>query len=197
MFNFVTLGGECSPAAALQECKRRSFALPFDWVVSKVESLEKCFQDNFAKYHANLELNNTKTRLIDDYGFEFPHDYPFTQSGISDSGLYNEDMQDTICEDWIQYHRANKDKYERRIARFRAIMADPTPIIVLTRHTTEGVCHVRALIRTYFNRDNILYLNACAEPFDDGQIKNINTEINGIWNDYVVWKTHIDYIVNH
>ena len=49
MYNFLTIGYDCSPAAALRELNLRNEALPFDWVVSNISSLEKCFQDNFMK----------------------------------------------------------------------------------------------------------------------------------------------------
>ena len=76
MYNFLTVGFDCSPASALRGLNLRSEALPFDWVVSNISSLDKCFQDNFMKYHTNLKLDHSKTRLIDEYGFMFPHDYP-------------------------------------------------------------------------------------------------------------------------
>jgi len=194
MYQYVTIGSECSPAYALRVLQLRSFALPFDWVVSKIESLERCFQEDFAKYHTNLRYNESNTRLIDEYGFEFPHDYPLVDPVMSDEDFYNEDVNNTITKLWILYYPTIKEKYDRRIMRFRAIFADPRPIIVLTRHRTHDVSKLRELIRTYYHRDDVIYLNACPEPFDDGQIKNINTEQHGIWNDYAVWKIELEKI---
>jgi hypothetical protein len=54
----------------------REAALPFDWIVSSTTSLDRCFKDNFSGFHTELKYSTWKTRLIDKYGFEFPHDYP-------------------------------------------------------------------------------------------------------------------------
>jgi hypothetical protein len=76
MYNFLTIGYDCSPAATLRTLNLREFALPFDWVISSITSIQKCFEDNFIKFHTNLKFNDKKQKLIDSYGFEFPHDYP-------------------------------------------------------------------------------------------------------------------------
>ena len=73
----MSLGSECSPAAALRTLNIRAEALPFDWVESNLNKIMNCINDNFNNYHRNLQFNNKKTRLIDSYGIEFPHDYPF------------------------------------------------------------------------------------------------------------------------
>ena len=79
-FNYLTIGSDCSPAAALRGLNLRDFALPFDWVVSNITSLDKCFETNFEYFHKNLLLNGSKNKLIDYYGFQFPHDYPLSDN---------------------------------------------------------------------------------------------------------------------
>ena len=37
-FNYLTIGQDCSPAAALRNLNLRDFALPFDWVVSNINT---------------------------------------------------------------------------------------------------------------------------------------------------------------
>ncbi len=78
MYNFLTIGNDCSPAAALRDLNLRKFALPFDWIKINITHLEKCLEDNFINFHCNLKLNKNKSRLIDTYDFEYPHDYPLT-----------------------------------------------------------------------------------------------------------------------
>ena len=75
--NYMSLGYDCSPAATLKNLNIRDEALPFDWVVSNLQILITCIEDKFNSYHKNLRFNQRKTRLIDSYGFQFPHDYPF------------------------------------------------------------------------------------------------------------------------
>lgn len=70
-FNYLTIGYDCSPAAALRGLHLREFALPFDWVVSNVNILQMCFETKFKDFHKSLTFNYNKTRLIDHYGFNF------------------------------------------------------------------------------------------------------------------------------
>ena len=42
--HFITMGFDCSPASVLRNLNLRGFALPFDWVVSNINSLNKCIE---------------------------------------------------------------------------------------------------------------------------------------------------------
>ena len=66
--NYMSLGYDCSPAATLRNLDFRTEALPFDWVVSDLQILINCIDDNFDNYHKNLYFNNRRSRLIDSYG---------------------------------------------------------------------------------------------------------------------------------
>ena len=118
--NYITIGSDCSPAAALKNLNLRKYALPFDWVVTNTDGLSKCFEDNFSNFHTNLSFNHNKKRLIDEYGFEFPHDYPLMDN-IHDTddntgeGLFAEEDGKHITDDWRNYYNTIKEKYNRRI----------------------------------------------------------------------------------
>jgi hypothetical protein len=183
MYNFLTIGYDCSPAMALRTLQLRNFALPFDWVVSNIQCIEKCFSDNFEKYHTNLRIINGKG-LIDDYGFIFPHDYPL-------------DNHVEISGDWTTQYNTVKEKYNRRIERFNHIMNDSKPIIVLCRYTTKGVLQLQYLFRKYYNKTNVFFLNSSSEKFENNYVKNIDTEKNGIWNDTKIWKENIDLLLQN
>ena len=73
-YHYITVGGDCSPAAALRNLQLREFALPFDWIVSTVSMLEHCFRTKFDLFHRYVALDVTKTRVIDPFGSQFPHD---------------------------------------------------------------------------------------------------------------------------
>ena len=206
MYNFLTIGYDCSPAAALRGLNLRNEALPFDWVVSNISSLEKCFQDNFIKYHTNLKFNYNKTRLIDEYGFEFPHDYPLQNidnientSDITDDrigeGIISEETNKIIVNDWKKYHNIAKEKYNRRIKRFLNIVNDNKPIIILCRYSTNDVILLRNLFLKYYNKQNIIFINSCNNNFVNRFIINCNTEQNGNWNDIEIWKKNINLIL--
>jgi hypothetical protein len=209
MYNFLTIGHDCSPAAALRELNLRNEALPFDWVMSNVSSIEKCFQDNFMKYHTNLRFNYNKTSLIDEYGFEFPYDYPLMDinkntdnitidrigEGLIGEGLIGEEKNKIITDNWQQFYGIVKEKYNRRIKRFLNIVNDVKPIIILCRYNISEVLKLRNLIFKHYNKKNIYFINASSEKFETSFIINCNIEENGIWNDIKIWKKYINLIL--
>lgn len=204
MYNFLTVGFDCSPASALRGLNLRSEALPFDWVVSNISSLDKCFQDNFMKYHTNLKLDHSKTRLIDEYGFMFPHDYPLMDINkntddvtidIIGEGIIGEEKNKIITENWQQFYSIAKEKYDRRIKRFLNIVNDTKPIILLCRYSTKDVLLLRNLFLKYYNKQNIFFINSSNEKFVNNFIINCNTEENGNWNDIEIWKKYINLVI--
>ena len=197
-FNYITLGFDCSPASALRNLNLREFALPFDWVVSNVNSLERCFIDKFANFHKNLTLNHSKTRLIDYYGFQFPHDYPIEQTEINiknvGEGVIAEENNKKIVDDWDKYYDIVKEKYDRRIKRFLDIMYDTKPIIALSRYQTSHVYYLLDIFKKVYNKDNIIFINSCKESHISKNVINCDTELNNIWNDTEIWKKYLDIV---
>jgi hypothetical protein len=203
--NYITIGYDCSPAAALRNMNLRKFALPFDWVQSNIQSIEACFRDDFARYHTELKFNSKKTRLIDVYGFEFPHDYPLlstdelkgpaSQDIISPSDALGEGAYEEkpIAENWLNFYNIVKEKYDRRIERFRTFMKDPAPIIVLSRyHQKEDIFRLKELFAKYYNKTNIRFINSSNKVFENDFMVNIHTEQNGEWNETSIWQSAID-----
>jgi hypothetical protein len=199
-YNYLTVGYDCSPAAALRSLNLREFALPFDWVVSNVNILERCFQNNFENFHKNLVLNCKKTRLIDNYGFQFPHDYPLNDMNNIDEksfgeGVFGEENGKFITDNWTDYYNIVLDKYNRRIERFKNIINDKKPIIVLCRYNILDVFKLQDLFMKYYNIENVYFVNSSDETFENERIINIYTEKNNVWNDVNIWKQGIDDII--
>jgi len=195
-FNYLTIGFDCSPAATLKNLNLREYALPFDWVVSNINALQNCFETNFENYHKDLFFNYNKKRLIDSYGFQFPHDYPLSnmrdfENNIGE-GVFAEENGKFITDKWNDYYEIVLDKYNRRIERFKNIINDTKPIIVLCRYTTLDVLKLHALFIKYYKIKNIYFINSCSEVFENANIKNIYTEKNNVWNDVNIWKECID-----
>ena len=198
-FNYLTIGYDCSPAGALKVLNLREFALPFDWVISNIKFLQRCFETNFEDFHKKLTFNYNKTRLIDHYGFQFPHDYPLTnmtnfENNIGE-GVFGEERGKFITEKWSDYYDTVLDKYNRRIERFKNIINDTKPIIVLCRYNTKDVLELKELFIKYYKNNNIYFVNSCNEVFENDYIKNIYTEKDNKWNDINIWKEGIDDIV--
>jgi hypothetical protein len=191
-YNIITLGYDCSPAQAFRDMGRRTEALPFDWIISSVASFEKCFQDDFSMFHKNLTFNDNKTRLIDHYGFEFPHDYPTINQHI-------------IVEKWPDYHNEVCQKYRRRIDRFLNILRDPTPLIILCRHDINDLPKIKSLFKKYYDKENLFFVNSTPQkqtffrPAFDPEIFNYttlcHTEKNGDWNETAIWTEALDWTI--
>jgi Putative papain-like cysteine peptidase (DUF1796) len=203
MYNILTIGNDCSPAAALRNLNLRTIALPFDWVVSNSSSLEKCFSTHFEFFHKNLYFNSTKKRLIDHYGFEFPHDYPLASDNnlqITDidhigEGNIGEEDNKYICDNWLDYYPIVLEKYNRRIKRFQEIVSDPKPILILSRYFLDDIYKIKNLFNTYFNKHNIIFINATNINHISDNIINCNIEENGVWNDITLWQKWFNYAI--
>jgi len=194
--NYITLGYDCSPASALRNLQLRQFALPFDWIVAFVDNLDICFQENFSRFHTNLRYNHTQRRVIDDYGFEYPHDYPLENEHIDniEEAFIGEVVGKVICSNYMDYYDAIYNKYKRRIERFLNIMHDKKPIIVLCRHSTSDVLKLQESILKNYKKENVYFVNSTSEEFENNKIINIFTEKNGNWNEDDIWEKGIERI---
>ena len=183
---------------ALKNLNLRNFALPFDWVNFNIHALNHCFKTNFEHFHTNLVFNHNKTRFIDHYGFQFPHDYPLNDminvENVDDQYIAEENGK-FITENWKNYYSIVLDKYKRRIERFKTIIADNKPIIVLCRYNTRDVLFLHQLFIHYYKVTNIYFCNSSNEIFENDTIKNIYTEKNGIWNEVTIWEEGIRDII--
>jgi hypothetical protein len=192
MFHYVSIGYDCSTASVLRGLGLRPAALPFDWVESNVDALEKCIGDRFAHYHKGLRFNHSKTRLIDTYGFQFPHDYPTIDSQNTEVGECNfGESGKEIVENWMDYYDVVKAKYDRRIERFVSIFLDTRPVIVLCRYSPSNVLRIQRLLMNTFQKKNIYFVNAYETMYETANIINIHPEIHNTWSDAEIWKQGI------
>ena len=192
-YHFLTMGYDCSTAGVLRGLELRPFALPFDWTESSITAITRCIQTNFTDYHTGLYLNKKKTRLIDTYGFQFPHDYPTVN--INDG--FTEDI---IIPNWKDHYDKNLEKYKRRIQRFLTIIHDDKPIIILCRYHNADILTLRKLFSQYYNKKNVFFVNTNSDEIflkiDECYIKSCNTEINNVWNEGAIWKKNIEDIID-
>ena len=192
MYQFLSIGYDCSPAAALRGLGLRTVALPFDWVESNVDALEKCIGGRFAQFHKGVQLNETKTRVIDAYGFQFPHDYPTMDSEMEEVSECNfEESGKRIVENWMDYYDIVKAKYDRRIDRFVTVLLDSRPIIVLCRYSPADVLRIQRILTTAFQKKNIYFVNAYPTIYETPYLLNINPDVH-TWNDSEIWKQGIE-----
>jgi len=191
-YNFMTIGCDCTPAYALKDLNLREQSLPFDWITSNVDALYKCFKNNFIDFHTELKYTISKKRVVDAYGFQYPHDYPV----INEIDPIDQEPKEIIIPDLSDYYDTVKEKYDRRIKRFLDIVHDPLPLIILCRYKMSDVFIIHFLLYKFYNKRNVIFINSTDEILDDTPfIKNCYTEKNGIWNETAIWKQKIDEVI--
>ena len=197
-YNYIPLGVDCSPAAALNGMKMRKMSLPFDWVVSTPETTIKCINDDFAQFHRNLKLSNSRHRVIDSYGIEYPHDYPTKGAIIKDNSREENDdgyTENEIVDDYREYTESVLSKYTRRIVRLKGLFTDNKPIIVLMRSSYQSAYNMKKFIDEKYNT-NVIIVLATKEnpPHTDNKASYIiccDPECQSNWNDSKVWENAI------
>ena len=181
------MGFDCSPASFMRDAGLRQFALPFDWIVSNIDSMIKCIKDDFKDFHKGLYLEESKTRIIDKYGFIFPHDYPTHKNkNIVDSDD-NVPEQDIIVDNWKDYIPDNEIKYSRRIERFISIMKSNEVLIVFIRASFSETKTIKKLLKQKYNKRHIKFIISTSDkPNHESNIITCNPHIIK-WNDPEVW----------
>jgi len=119
-FECISIGAECSTGAALQAFKLRSFACPFDWVISSFPAMRSAIADNFSDYlnPQYFKIRKDNHGVINKYGIVFVHDFPtihYTGNNIENVDAISESI---LAPDWIKSLPFIQDKYARRINRF-------------------------------------------------------------------------------
>ena len=191
---YVSIGHECSSAAALRNLQLRQFALPFDWVVTSSQAFTKCILDDFRQFHKQLRRHN-QSRIVDAYGILYPHDYPTVEARVPNpDGTYTEKP---LVDDWADHSGPVVEKYERRIARFLNIMNGEQPIIILYRGSVTSARLFKAVLLKKYNKSNIVFVVASNEQTDEPYIFTCQPEKNGKWNDEIIWKEAIDRAVQY
>lgn len=124
----IPLGVNCAVASVLRHYKLRIQSLPFDWITTDHEGMCKILKNNFADFlnPNQLILDTMDLHLIDStYQIKFVHDFLLTEKGLKneeiDLGfLSQQSPHPTFLEEWKEVN----EKYQRRIQRYRNILAD-------------------------------------------------------------------------
>jgi len=140
--------------------------------------------DDFKGFHRSLRLNDEETRLIDEYGFEFPHDYPTsTQSEVGEGTVH----EATIIVGWEKCHDIVLEKYKRRVERFKNILSSAAPIIAVFRGDPSYIFFFREAFLEKYNKKNIIYVVSSNRSCYSNDIIVCNTENKGDWNSTDIW----------
>jgi len=196
--NYLSISTNGYTTSILRNLGLRTNPLPFDWVNTNIESIDKCFKDDFKYYHKKLKIiKNDRNHVIDEYGFVFKYDYPsYTNKNILE---YNQTNLDLFIQN-NEIHDIVTEKYINRINHFKQIMNSPVPIICLCNYSINDVIKLQELFMTYYNRThlNLYIINiSLSLPYDNFYIPlniyNVNLNITNIY----MWKYMIDLVLRH
>jgi hypothetical protein len=95
----------------------------------------------------------------------------------------------------MDYYDDVKEKYDRRINRFVAILLDSRPIIVLCRYHPTDVVRIQRLLTNAFQRKNIYFVNAYPTIYETSYVLNIHPDVH-TWNDSEIWKQGIQRMLH-
>lgn len=205
--HFVSIGHDCSPATTLRNLGLRSKAFPFDWVQTNIHGIKQCLIDDFSQFHENISRMDHGRRMMDAYGFQYPHDYPLVGHSEEDdksvgNGAFSEDLHRPIVNNWLLYYPTVKDKYNRRIQRFRELMNDRNiPICFLSRYPEMDAKYLLEFLRAHFKRNDLFMVNSCPDARQDQDLStglsSIWTEKHGIWNQSECWQEAINHLFEY
>jgi hypothetical protein len=178
----------------------RTYPLPFDWVTTNIESIDKCLKDDFKQYHTNLKIiDNDKRHVIDEYGFLFKYDYPLYTTTKPYNLEYNQECLDLFIQN-NKIHDIVIEKYKHRINNFQQLMNSTEPIICLCDYSITDVIKLRELFITFYNKipENLYIINICYSPIIDHiyipeNIYHVNINTQNIY----IWKYMIDLVLRH
>ena len=144
----ISLGGSCSPAGQLRTLIERHYgirdqAFPFDWLISPFEAVYKCLEDDFNNFlnPACLEIYQHQgpgwTGVLNTcYGLKFIHDFPTNNHPTA----WSEDdaaFDGAVISNFLNQLYVVQAKYERRIKRFREVLAGDNEIVFIRSMATK------------------------------------------------------------
>ena len=179
----INLGGDCQPQHQMKINHLRKYALPFDHLVTPVESLLKILEQRFELFLEKETLAfkvTEKEKYIEDtrYGIRMIHDFSLT-------------------EDFLKDYEEIKAKYTRRIHRFHDILQSSQKVLFIRKRITkEQVVLLDLLIRKLYPKLEFLIvaLDGSKECQEDWQIPHVrNFHLRQpepyIWTgDDIAWK---------
>ena len=130
--------------------------MPFEWVRSTPDIISDCIRTDFSGFHSVVRYDDTATRVVDELGIEFTHDYPNLET-------YNNIPS---VEGWEAHIPNVSARYHRRIQRFIELMRSDAPVVILCNMTYEGIEKVRNAIRERYGRINrTVFVSTHADRF--------------------------------
>jgi len=185
----ISLGDACGPALMLRNLKIRTEAFPFDWLVSPFDAFYQALVSDFSLFLADLTMRPDKTGVIDHYGLHFTHDWPTIHNPHIDALGSDYISNCKLLTEWEQVLPLVREKYKRRIERFKKICLGEDKVIFIRGGSFLSAQEEAILIRDFF-RDKyptlefILLVISSQEEFKvDWELENIRNFYLKEWHD--------------
>ena len=183
----IPIGAVCTTAAVLDAHGLRKCAFPFDWNISKLESIYELIETDFSEFLKmdNLILGQDGKRILDlHYKMEFVHDFPVLHHNYNpDLDNNNTIPQGVIREDFYGYVDNVYEKYLRRIHRFREALKSDKHVFLIRHDFHSNKEYAEKLYRLIKSKyeDVNLTLVFCS----DNQEMKTSWDLPNIFNFYV------------
>jgi hypothetical protein len=127
----ISLGDACGPALMLRDLGLRREAFPFDWTVSPYDAFIKALTEDFQFFLTDLKMRPGNQGVIDHYGIHFTHDWPTNQNPHIDALHADSVGNNELASHWQNALPAVRQKYARRIERFRTVCSGSDKVIFI------------------------------------------------------------------
>lgn len=145
--NFISLGERCLTAAALSKYGLRSTSGPFDWCFSSLEGVLALLENDFENFMDESNL------IVDEENHRTFHDKKYKIT-------YNHDIKVSLENDYAEI----KEKYQRRIRRFRIMIQKPTCFVRVVPWVNELAfiekeeSRILAAVKKYHKESDIIFV---------------------------------------
>lgn len=194
----ISLGAACGPALTLRDLKLRAEAYPFDWVISPFDSLYKALEDDFEFFLTDLQLRPDQTGIIDYYGFHFTHDLPTVHNQTFNVLETDFTGNCTLYHQWENALPLVREKYQRRIKRFRNVCRGKEKVFFIRSETNKAeALLLRDFFKTKYPQLDFVLIVFSSDP-SFAQFWNIPHIINFHslqWYDPVGWGTMLQHSI--
>lgn len=129
----ISLGGDCTVASILRDTGIRKAAYPFDWMLAHFISVYRSVEDDFQKFldEATLKIADDDKRIIvNAYGISFVHDFPTVHHSAALTDTETHEWNE-IRSDWRNFIVPIREKYQRRIERFKSALSGSEHVFLI------------------------------------------------------------------
>lgn len=121
--HIIPIGSNCRIGIALRDCKKRPHALPFDWMLSTMKSVNELFDNDFEDF-MNRDVCVQKTFAL--------------KGGKKHTYVLNEKYNLNITHESSLNDKCI-DKYKKRVDRMYDILKNKDNKVLFIRNTLDGV----------------------------------------------------------